>query len=419
MLRRDLAQLKMAPQTQQRDFPHLQSVSRIARLPAVETGWLYASSLYTKLKRASPLLRWGLTTTESTVQGALGHAVAVAVVFEKQIHLADVVVCRGLDVVEERLPAIALAPVKVLVLTRDLVSSTLVRPVLKRADSVLASKYTSLAAEKIDSAIDIADKYVDQFLPTAAGESPGGGAEESQPDGKPVAVHTMRHVNRFSRKLRRRLTQRTLAEASALRNLSEELALALLQLAKLMATDPKAVRDKALALWAELSQSEPENQARPASLEGLVAMVTRELARRGVHLVNHASTGLAAVPRQLAACVAALADYVAALAEMLLQTWHLDKPKDQAIAQVRDQVVKFQHIVDQINTYITHVLVEVKGQTATRPAGSALSKMQERAVVSVRYGCAVQCYVVLTVHLSCADRLRAKTDHSKRKQLCG
>lgn len=54
------------------------------------------------------------------------------------------------------------------------VGNKIVRPVLKRADSVkqigntvLASKYTAFAADTLDGALNVADKYVDKYLPAA------------------------------------------------------------------------------------------------------------------------------------------------------------------------------------------------------------------------------------------------------------
>lgn len=41
-------------------------------------------------------------------------------------------------------------------------------------------------------------------------------------------------------------------------------------------------------MWAQLSQDEPENQVPPANLEQLIAMLTREMARRIVHFTNYA-----------------------------------------------------------------------------------------------------------------------------------
>lgn len=44
---------------------------------------------------------------------------------------------------------------------------------------------------------------------------------------------------------------------------------------------------KAKELWGYLSADEPENQARPVTLEQLIVLLTRESARRVVHFVNY------------------------------------------------------------------------------------------------------------------------------------
>lgn len=48
-----------------------------------------------------------------------------------------------------------------------------------------------------------------------------------------------------------------------------------------------------------MSLPEPENQARPATLEQLLVLLTRESARRMVHLVNGTSTLAAKTPRRV------------------------------------------------------------------------------------------------------------------------
>lgn len=62
--------------------------------------------------------------------------------------------------------------------TKEYMTDKLVKPVLKRADSVveignavLASKYTTIAAHTLDSALNVADKYVDKYLPDAADQA--------------------------------------------------------------------------------------------------------------------------------------------------------------------------------------------------------------------------------------------------------
>lgn len=59
-----------------------------------------------------------------------------------------------------------------------------------------------------------------------------------------------------------------------------------------VATDPALAWKKAKELFATLSAAEPENQARPATLEELVVLLTRETARKMVHLINYTHTDL-------------------------------------------------------------------------------------------------------------------------------
>lgn len=52
-------------------------------------------------------------------------------------------------------------------LTKDYASRNVLQPMIKRAESVKEISYNkaNVAAEKIDSVLDIADKYVDKYLP--------------------------------------------------------------------------------------------------------------------------------------------------------------------------------------------------------------------------------------------------------------
>lgn len=56
-------------------------------------------------------------------------------------------------------------------MTKDYVQSKVVQPVLKRADSVKqislssANRYVEVAALKLNNALDVADTYVDKYLP--------------------------------------------------------------------------------------------------------------------------------------------------------------------------------------------------------------------------------------------------------------
>lgn len=64
-----------------------------------------------------------------------------------------------------------------------------------------------------------------------------------------------------------------------------------------IATDPKLALEKAKELWAYLSKDEPENQARPQTIEEVLVLVSRESARRFVHLVNLTGNTASKLPK--------------------------------------------------------------------------------------------------------------------------
>jgi len=86
-----------------------------------------------------------------------------------------------------------------------------------------------------------------------------------------------------------------------------------------IATDPKLAMQKAKELWATLSLPEPENQARPDTLEQLLVLLTRESARRIVHLVNGTVALAARTPRRLGHLLVQLSHQLIAIANASLQ----------------------------------------------------------------------------------------------------
>lgn len=72
-------------------------------------------------------------------------------------------------------------------------------------------------------------------------------------------------------------------------------------------------------LWATLSLPEPENQARPATLEQLLVLLTRESARRIVHLVNDTTALAVKTPRRLGRLLARLSHQLLVVADASLK----------------------------------------------------------------------------------------------------
>lgn len=148
--------------------------------------------------------------------------------------------------------------------TKEFVSDHVVKPVLKRADSF---------GDIVDGAISKADYALDKYLPDKESSNTNGYEQENLDELKKKnhAFLTYRRSKRLSKKLKNKLTSRTVAEVNALRNDVHILIYA----AELIATNPKEAYKRSRELWVYFSKNEPENQRRPETLEELFVLIVR------------------------------------------------------------------------------------------------------------------------------------------------
>lgn len=315
----------------------MEAIVRIANIPLVETGVKTAGKVYYNLKQRNGLFTWSFNTAEGVIFAAVETVRPAVKIIEGPLHRIDQILCNSLDIVEQRVPSVYLPPQMMFNNTKDYMADHLVQPVLKRAGSMkqigiaaLDSPFSTYAADRIDGAIDVADKYVEKYLPSEDHVD----SAISEDDNESKAIHTFHKGQRFSRKLKRRLTQRTILEARALKKQSKEAIHILIYAAELIATDPKLALQKAKELWAYLSKDEPENQARPQTIEELIVLMTRESARRMVHLVNYTGT----------------------TANKLPQTAHLDRAKAAAVNEAYGLLSKILGLYDFFSLYTSSAL---------------------------------------------------------------
>lgn len=107
----------------------LQSINRLVNIPIVESGWNYAETFYNRVKvtdflfrlahpystfvslqKSHNLIYWTFAQAESSFQTVVDTALPAVILFEKPIHTLDVILCKSLDVVEQRVPTINLPP---------------------------------------------------------------------------------------------------------------------------------------------------------------------------------------------------------------------------------------------------------------------------------------------------------------------
>ncbi|XP_022826293.1 lipid storage droplets surface-binding protein 1 isoform X2 [Spodoptera litura] len=341
---------------QRPSIPKLEVVQRVAAIPIVGSGIEVTEKVYHRIRESNPLIRWYLSLGEKSLATGVQLALPAVLLFETPIHQLDKFLCKSLDVVEKTVPSINLPPQAMYSETR--------RFVVRRADSVkqlgtavLDSRVTAVTVTALDRALTTADKYVDKYLPpdqqdasdvTSADEVDGGDS------GRARAAQAVQHGARLGRKLQRRLTRQALAEAKAIK----EQIHVLVYVAELIATDPVLAWQKAKELFAELSQPEPENQARPATLEELVVLLTRETARKMVHLIHYTHTDL---PKNVRQGMALITKTLNTATDALMKTM----PVETAMSEVKEWRSKLetllQHLQSASKTYLEHLAIFLAG----------------------------------------------------------
>ncbi|XP_052758168.1 lipid storage droplets surface-binding protein 1 isoform X2 [Galleria mellonella] len=346
----------------------LEAVSRVAAIPIVGSSIDVTEKLYHKIKESNRLFRWYLNLGEKSLATGAQLALPAVMLFEGPIHQLDKFLCKSLDIVEKRVPSIYLPPETMYSETRRYVRRR-ANSVKQLGTAVLESRVTAVTATALDRALTTADKYVDKYLPpdnqdasdvsgpdaAAAGGGEGAeGAEAEGEGGRARAAQAVQHGARLRRKLQRRLTRQALAEAKAIK----EQIHVLVYVAELVATDPALAWKKAKELYASLSQPEPENQARPATLEELMVLLARETARKVVHLVNYTHTDL---PRNVRQGLSVISKHLSATADAVIKS----VPVESALAEVRGLRSKLQALLQQLQaaskTYLEHLAIFLAG----------------------------------------------------------
>ncbi|XP_039750685.1 lipid storage droplets surface-binding protein 1 isoform X2 [Pararge aegeria] len=342
-------------------LPRLEALERVANIPIVESGIEATEKIYSKIRESNPLIRWYLTLGEKSLATGVQLALPAVQLLESPIHQLDRFLCMSLDVVEKRVPSINLPPQTS---AHQQMYSETRQYVLRRADSVkqlgtavLDSRVTAVTVDALDRALTTADKYVDKYLPPDgqdAADVTGADAADGAQSGRARATHAVQHGARLRRKLQRRLTRQALAEAKAIK----EQIHVLVYVAELVATDPVLAWAKAKELYSSLSKSEPENQARPATLEELLVLLSRESARKIVHLINYTHNDL---PNNIRQGLSIVTRHLSTAADALLKTL----PVESAMSEVRGLRSRLQDLLQQLQatskTYMEHLAMLVAG----------------------------------------------------------
>ncbi|XP_051173905.1 lipid storage droplets surface-binding protein 1 isoform X2 [Leptopilina boulardi] len=343
------------------DLSQFESVARISSFPIVESSIYIAGNVYEMIKRSNSLMNWSLDTVEQSLASAKSAIFAL----NGPITTIDQILCKGIDIVEQRVPAVHLPPQLMYWNTKEYVNKKIVKPVLMRADSMkqIGSHAANVAADRLDGALSVADQYIDHYLPGDPSDKIAEDTVDAPVESTSKTVRTIKHGARFSRKLQRRLTRRTLLEAKALKNQGTECIAVLLYVAELIATDPKLAYQKAKELWATLSLPEPENQARPATLEQLLVLLTREFTRRIVHLVNATAILASRSPRVFGRLLLTISHQMLAVADAVIKAAPIVRKED----AYKMSTAGMNSAINRLNSTTNRLLEQFAAFLAGRP----------------------------------------------------
>ncbi|XP_046668159.1 lipid storage droplets surface-binding protein 2 isoform X2 [Homalodisca vitripennis] len=206
-------------------LPHMEVMDRLWQLPLVETAWLTSTGLYDRVKQSHGLAHWTLSTAEGAVSRAVETIAPVANRLATPIHIVDMKLCQGLDILEQKVPMVKEQPQQILDNAKEVVSARVVQPVVQtaaaarqvnvsslrdlswsKANELLESRYGQVALSGLDTSSLLADSYLDYYLPEED-------EVEEEEDNKihpstqceDKVLHTAHTVGRLSHKAGRRL----------------------------------------------------------------------------------------------------------------------------------------------------------------------------------------------------------------------
>ncbi|XP_067011089.2 lipid storage droplets surface-binding protein 2 [Anabrus simplex] len=231
------SQAKDMPQS---TLPHLESVDRVKKIPLVEAALNQSSGMYEKVKGSNSLINWTLSTAESTMQKAMDqatpYAAPIAKRLETPINIMDQTFCKGLTMVENKLPIVKEPPQQIYETAKSYVMPTynkvsavkdygtqkaksLKELSWNKANEVLSTRYGNVAYTSFDTAAAMAEAYLNRLFPATEEELQKEHTQEAVPDGEDRVLHTVHTVGRLSSKFGRRIYH---ALSNQVKNLNRE-----------------------------------------------------------------------------------------------------------------------------------------------------------------------------------------------------
>lgn len=352
----------------------LECVQRISKLPVVELMWNHTTGMYEKVKGSSSVANWTLSSAEATMQKAMQHAAPVAKMLEQPIHKMDETLCKGLNTLEEKVPIVKEQPDQVIAAAKTYANATM-QPAMEKVGAVkkFGTACGNYAMISLDATVEIADQYVEYYLPEEKTESTEDGADQKltgqsvpQKMGK-ISVRVGRGVYRKIVTQMRSLGSKTEKSMTSLTYLTE--------LVHMTGVDGTALAARASQLWNQLkadndfsddSGEDDKGEKTPTGSVAIAAVVARRLIKNVLKLCTQAAKALPSPPGPLAATASSVPSQLSSRLEMAaeyakgmyiqLKMYNFHEASDSIKSNMKEHIIKIQSVLKDLNSYASQWL---------------------------------------------------------------
>ncbi|XP_071455636.1 lipid storage droplets surface-binding protein 1-like isoform X2 [Hetaerina americana] len=284
------------------NLPRMESVNRISKIPIVESVWGVATGFYGKVKESNSVVSWTLSHAEVVSTAAIGP---VASRLETPLHAVDSMLCKGIDMVEEKVPAIKMPPSQMLATTREYVATGLglhAQGPDTPATAKIIGAGVGVAAAGLRTAVSAVEWYVDRYLPSQQGEDEAEDkalvpAKEGGEGAKNDPMDALLRLQKVTRRLQRRLIRIASAQIKSLKQQGEGATTyvgGVAQYITSVVADPKALVSKVGTAWAEMARQLQDEEGDKG--HGFPKVMARKLARRVVGALDNARATIVTIP---------------------------------------------------------------------------------------------------------------------------
>lgn len=177
------------------DSPHFEVLDRVRNIPMVHSAIEKTGSTYSYVKDSHHLINWALSYAEAGLHYATATAAPLtgplAKKFEGEINAVDQTLCKGLDMVEQRVPMMKQPPQQIYDAAKAVMSSSLQPTIEKlhaakasatqqattlkdisitKANELLSTQYGNMAMQGVDNTSVLVNRLLDRYFPTVEGE---------------------------------------------------------------------------------------------------------------------------------------------------------------------------------------------------------------------------------------------------------